>query len=234
MKTIIANLKMTLNKCEMEKYLNTVKEIDFRGNEIVVAPSTLYLSLDDKYNEFLCSQNIYEEEEGSYTGEISAKQVNSLGVKYTIINHSERNIYFNETLEKANKKIILAMNNNLTPIVCLGDSKEEKDDNRSIESIKKQLDKLVENVDLDKRVIIAYEPLYAIGTNLTPTIEDINEICIYIKEYFNNKSNIDIIYGGSVNGSNIYNILDDCKIDGVIIGKYITNINNLVEIIEKI
>lgn len=234
MKIVIANLKMTLNKAEMQQYLELVNEKNFRGNEIVVCPSMLYLSLDEKYNRFLGSQNIYEEESGSYTGEISASQVNSLGINYTIINHSERNLYFNETLEKANKKIILAMQNNLIPIVCLGDSKAEKDNNKSIEAIKSQLDKLFENIDLSKRIIVAYEPLYAIGTNLTPMPSDINEICMYIKSYFEKSQNIDIIYGGSINETNIYNIMNECEINGVIIGKHITNINNLIEIIDNI
>lgn len=234
MKIIVANLKMNLVKEEMEKYLKIVNKQKFKNNEIIVCPSTAYLSINKKYNKFLCSQNIYQEEQGSYTGEISAKQVKSLGINYTIINHSERNIYFNENNEIANSKLHLAMENNLIPIVCLGDSKEEKDSGKSIEAIKGHLDNLFKDVSLDGRIVVAYEPLYAIGTNVTPTIEDIKEVSTFIKTYFNNQPNINVIYGGSVNETNVDDVLSKCNVDGVIIGKHINKIENLVDIIKKI
>ena len=234
MKLIIANLKMNLTKEETINYLEKISNIDTKDNKIIICPSTLYLSLNDKYKYILGCQNISINKEGSYTGQVSINQVKSLDIKYTLVHHSEVCTYLNETTKEANAKLKHILDNNLIPIVCVGETKLDKDNNKSYEAITKTLDEIFKNIDTTKEIIIAYEPIYAIGTNNTPSIEDITNMIKYIRKYFLYKNNISLIYGGSINNSNINQILNINQLDGLIIGNYITNINNLINVINII
>lgn len=172
------------------------------------------------------AQNMHYEEKGAYTGEISGKMLKSVGVEYVIIGHSERRKYFSETDEMVNKKIKLAFENGLKPIVCVGESLEEREAGKAFEIIENQTIKALDGLT-DEQVantIIAYEPIWAIGTGKTASSIDANEACLKIREkiaekYGQNVSNRVIIqYGGSMKPENAKELLEMSDIDGGLIG----------------
>ena len=172
------------------------------------------------------AQNMHFEEKGAYTGEVSGQMLNSIGVEYVIIGHSERRQYFNETDESVNKKIKAAFANNLKPIVCVGESLEQRENGSAKEVVTTQTRLALEglsNEDVTK-TIIAYEPIWAIGTGKTATKEDANEACKKIRDkiaeiYGNDISeNVIIQYGGSMKPSNAKELLEMPDIDGGLIG----------------
>lgn len=155
-------------------------------------------------------------------------QLKSIGVSYVIVGHFERKKYLNETSDIVNKKIKEALKNNIIPIVCIGETKEERSLRKTQEIIKKQLKDYFYKVDFGNDIIIAYEPIWAIGTNIIPTINEIEETIKKIKEIVN----IKVLYGGSVNSNNISDIIK--VTDGVLIGKASTDINEFLKIIEVV
>ena len=172
------------------------------------------------------AQNMHFEDSGAYTGEISGQMLDSIGVEYVIIGHSERREYFNETDETVNKKIKAALRNNLKPIVCVGETLEEYEKGLTKDKIVGQIEKAFDGLDKEDmgKIIIAYEPIWAIGTGKTATPE-IAENCLLeirnkIKELFGDSVafDISILYGGSVKASNISELLDQEDIDGVLVG----------------
>ena len=172
------------------------------------------------------AQNMHFEEKGAYTGEVSGQMLNSIGVEYVIIGHSERRQYFNETDESVNKKIKAAFANNLKPIVCVGESLEQRESGIAFDIITAQVEKALDGLTNDQveNTIIAYEPIWAIGTGKTATKEDANEACKKIRDkiaeiYGNDISeNVIIQYGGSMKPSNAKELLEMPDIDGGLIG----------------
>ena len=172
------------------------------------------------------AQNMHFEAQGAYTGEISGKMLKSIGVEYVIIGHSERREYFNETDETVNKKIKAAFENNLKPIVCVGESLEQRESGIAFDVITSQTQKALEGLTKEQvqNTIIAYEPIWAIGTGKTATSEDANEACKKIREkiaeiYGQNVANGVIIqYGGSMKPENAKELLEKSNIDGGLIG----------------
>ena len=171
------------------------------------------------------AQNMHYEEKGAYTGEISGKMLKSVGVEYVIIGHSERRQYFKETDETVNKKIKAAFDNNLKPIVCVGETLEEREAGKAIEIIESQTQKALEGLKVEQVVdtIIAYEPIWAIGTGKTATSEDANEACKKIREKIaeiygqNIAERVIIQYGGSMKPENAKELLEMSDIDGGLI-----------------
>ena len=172
------------------------------------------------------AQNMHFEEKGAYTGEVSGAMLKSIGVEYVIIGHSERRQYFAETDETVNKKIKAAFANGLKPIVCVGESLEEKEAGKTSEIITNQTKLALEGLTNEqvRNTIIAYEPIWAIGTGKTATSEDANNsiICIRnkIAEIYGNDVAQDVIiqYGGSVKSSNAKELFNTSDIDGGLIG----------------
>lgn len=172
------------------------------------------------------AQNMHWEESGAYTGEVSGKMLKSIGVEYVIIGHSERRQYFNETDETVNKKIKAAFENELKPIVCVGETLEQRETGKAEEIITNQtkiaLDGLTEKQV--ENTIIAYEPIWAIGTGKTATADDANNSIKAIrneiaKNYGQNIANKVIIqYGGSVKASNAKELFSTSDIDGGLVG----------------
>ena len=166
------------------------------------------------------------EESGAYTGEVSAQMLKSIGVEYVIIGHSERRQYFNETDETVNKKIKSAFNVGLKPIVCVGESLEERESGKAVEKVTNQvklaLEGLTENQVED--VIIAYEPIWAIGTGKTATSEDANNMIKQIRQEISKlygqivAERVIIQYGGSVKSSNSKELFSTSDIDGALVG----------------
>ena len=165
------------------------------------------------------------EEMGAFTGEISPLMLKELDMDYVIIGHSERRQYFNETNEAVNKKVLKALKEGLLPIVCCGETLEQREAGDTKEHCKEQIQKALKNVpkcDLEK-IVIAYEPIWAIGTGKTATSEDANDVISYIRNvvrelYGNLADNVRIQYGGSVKPSNISEIMAKSDIDGALVG----------------
>lgn len=180
----------------------------------------------DKTSVGVGAQNFHYEDKGAFTGEISASMLLEIGTKYVIIGHSERRQYFGETDETVNRKTKKALDIGLIPIVCVGESLEQRENDETKSVIKAQVEKALKEISKDDiaKVIIAYEPIWAIGTGKTATAEQANEVCRFIREtltdVFGEKSSekIRIQYGGSVKPSNIKEIMAQSDIDGALIG----------------
>lgn len=226
-KIIVANHKMNLTLNEIENYLKNIKPND----NIVICPTSIYVSYFLK-NYHVGLQNIYLEDKGAYTGEISPLQASSMGITYTIVGHSERRNYFNEDDVMINKKVLASLKNKLNVIVCIGENEEEIKISDKI--IKRQLLKALNNVDDFDKIIIAYEPIWAIGTNKTPTNKDISDVVGYIKLLVkqNFKKDVLVLYGGSVNEKNIETLNEIENVDGFLIGGASTDSGKFKKIIE--
>mgnify|MGYP000886520252 CR=1 FL=1 len=172
------------------------------------------------------AQNMYFEESGAYTGEVSPQMLTNLGVKYVILGHSERREYFNETDEIVNKKVLKAIEHNLIPIICVGETLEQREQGITIDLVRLQTKIALKDVSADKakEVIIAYEPIWAIGTGKTASSEQAEEVCKAIREvvaeiYDSSVAEaIRIQYGGSVNASNAKELFEMNNIDGGLVG----------------
>jgi triosephosphate isomerase len=224
---IAANWKMNKTIEETEEFINSFLPLvkDVTGVDILIAPpfTSLYFAyhlLKDS-NVRLGSQNLFYEEKGAYTGEISAGMLLSAGCSSVIIGHSERRQYFLETDEIVNKKINTAKKNGLDVILCIGESLQEREDNKTFEVLDKQLSGSLKDINLDG-ITIAYEPIWAIGTGRTATPEQANEAHTYIRDWLNkNKEGSDkvrILYGGSVTPDNIESLMAEPEVEGALVG----------------
>ena len=159
-------------------------------------------------------------ENGAYTGEISASQVKSMNINYAIIGHSERREYFEETDNIINKKIKLGIENNLKIILCIGETLNHKENNQTNEILKKQIVEGLKDIKDINNIIIAYEPIWSIGTGLIPTNDEIYDTTNFIKEEINRLYNKDImvLYGGSVNDENINVLSEINNLSGFLVG----------------
>ncbi|MFV0471509.1 MAG: triose-phosphate isomerase [Paludibacteraceae bacterium] len=172
------------------------------------------------------AQNSANKESGAYTGEISAAMVKSTGANYVILGHSERRAYYGETFEILKEKVLLALSNELKPIFCIGELKEEREANRQNEVVKAQLEGSVFNLSAEDfgKIVVAYEPVWAIGTGLTATSDQAQEIHAYIRSLIAGKygneiaQNTTILYGGSCNAGNAKELFSKPDVDGGLIG----------------
>jgi triosephosphate isomerase len=172
------------------------------------------------------AENCADKAAGAYTGEVSAEMVASTGAEYCILGHSERRMYYGETYEILKEKTLLALANNLKPIFCIGELKEEREANKQNEVVKAQLEGSVFNLSAEdfSKVVLAYEPVWAIGTGLTATSDQAEEIHAYIRsliaEKYGNEvaENTTILYGGSCKGSNAKELFSKPNVDGGLIG----------------
>ncbi len=230
-KVIAGNWKMNMLPNEamefIEKLAPQVKDTD---NEVILCVPyiDLFYSLLNvqETNIKIGAQNMHFKESGAYTGEVSGKMLKSIGVEYVIIGHSERRQYFAETDETVNKKIKAAFENGLKPIVCVGETLEQREEGKTKEIITKQTELALEGLTPEQvqNTIIAYEPIWAIGTGKTATAEDANnsiksirdKICqIYGQKIANG---VIIQYGGSVKGENAKELFEMSDIDGGLVG----------------
>lgn len=172
----------------------------------------------------LGAQNVHFAEKGAYTGEISAAMLKEYGVEYVIIGHSERRQYFGETDETVNRRTLAALAAGLTPIVCIGESLEEREGGKTEEVLEKQIRIGLSGIDNISRIVIAYEPIWAIGTGKTATAEQANETIAFIRSQCASKfcpvcaQNVRIQYGGSMNAKNCRELMAMPEIDGGLIG----------------
>lgn len=233
MKIIAANFKMNLTKKEIDNYL---KEIDNKKiNNVIFFPSNIYIPYFSKYN--IGSQDISFKELGSITGDTSIKQYLDFNIKYVLIGHSERRKYFNDS-KYISDKVNLALKNNIIPIICVGETEEEYNNNLTKKVLKDELDEALENniTLLNNKIIIAYEPIFSIGTNKVLDIKEIENIVSYIKSYLKNTYLLDIkvLYGGSVNLNNIGNLEKISNLDGYLIGNASLDAKSFLDLTSKI
>lgn len=190
----------------------------------------------------VAAQNCARWERGAYTGEVSAEMIRSLGAHYVIIGHSERRQYFNETNEELKLKVDLALKNVLRPILCVGERLEERNANVHFDVVRKQLTESLFHLDKEDilKVVIAYEPVWAIGTGNTATPEQAQEMHAYIRSLIAEKYNIlvandiPILYGGSCNSKNATSLFVQPDIDGGLIGGASLKADEFIEIIKAL
>lgn len=233
-KLIIGNIKMNMKFGELANYLKHFKNIN--NKNVVICPSYIYIPYFLNYNFSVGSQNVCAYEDGGYTGEVSARQLASIGVKYTIVGHSERRIKLNESNLEINKKVKMSLDSKLKVILCIGETLEENKLYKTNIVLKRQIrDSLFDIKDLSN-VIIAYEPVWSIGTNKIPNKEDLINTITYIKKLVKDMYGVDIkvIYGGSINEKNILDLNNIKELDGFLIGSASINPIKFIEIIEKI
>ena len=230
-KVIAGNWKMNKLPNEAIEFINELAPLvkDTEHEVVICVPYTdlfyTLLHVQDT-NIKVGAQNMNAESKGAFTGEISGEMLKSIGVEYVIIGHSERRAYYNETDESVNKKLKKALNLELKPIVCVGESLEQRESGSAKEIVTTQTRLALEglsNSDVEK-TIIAYEPIWAIGTGKTATKEDANETIKWIREEISNlygnetADNVIIQYGGSVKSSNAKELFGMSDIDGGLVG----------------
>ena len=192
-----------------------------------------------KANFYTGAQNCSEHISGAYTGEVSAAMVKSIGCNYVLVGHSERRQYFNETVEQLEMKMKLAFENNLSPVFCFGEKLNERKNNSHFEVVKKQLKDVLTifNINQIEKTILAYEPVWAIGTGETATAQQAQEMHAFIRktiaELFDDDvaKNIPILYGGSCNAKNAKELFACADVDGGLIGGASLNAEDFCKII---
>lgn len=190
----------------------------------------------------VAAQNCADKESGAYTGEISAAMVKSTGAEYVILGHSERRTYYGETDAILKEKVLIALKNDLKPIFCIGEVKAEREANKQNEVVKVQLEGALFNLSPEEfsKIVIAYEPVWAIGTGLVATPEQAQEIHAYIRGLIAAKygkeiaDNTTILYGGSCNAQNAKGLFENPDIDGGLIGGASLKVEDFVGIIDAI
>lgn len=238
-KIIALNHKMNLNYDLVNEYIERINKVK-TDNKIIIIPSYLYIETFIKNTKYdIGSQNLSNELNGAFTGEVSSIQLNSIGVKYSLVGHSERRNLFHETDEIINEKTRQCLNHGITPIICVGETLSEHNNDETLVKINNQISHAIlglDDLNEKKEIIIAYEPIYAIGTGKAPEVKEIEIVINHIYEVLSKYDNIDfkILYGGSVNKENIKKILDINKLDGVLIGTISSKIEDIIKIIETV
>lgn len=228
---IAGNWKMNKTNQEAVEMLSDLKEQVKGINNVKIVIGAPFTALSDAVktvsgsNVEIAAENVYPKESGAYTGEISPKMLHSIGVKYVIIGHSERREYFKETNDFINQKVKAVLAENMTPILCIGETLEERETNKTICVLKTQIEEGLVGIEASqaKNIILAYEPVWAIGTGKTATPEMAQEthkeIRKILKRLFGEVSEEMIIqYGGSMKPENAKELLAQQDIDGGLIG----------------
>ncbi len=231
-KSIIAgNWKMNMTPSESVNFVEKLidEEIKSPGEIVICVPFTSLYPVKEAVSNSeikLGSQNVYFESSGAYTGEISGEMLKDLNVDYAIVGHSERREIFGESDEMINKKVLKLLELDINPILCVGETLEEREDGTHFDKVKSQITACLKDVDEKnlEKVVIAYEPIWAIGTGKSASSDDAEEMCAFIrnliKEFFGEKvsNSIRIQYGGSVKPETIDELMSKENIDGALVG----------------
>ncbi|MFC0525522.1 triose-phosphate isomerase [Pontibacillus salicampi] len=243
---IAGNWKMNKLLNEAEDFVTDVKgqvpSFD-QVESVVVAPYTHLHPLVQKAagsDVKIGAQNMHFEESGAFTGEVSPEMLKDIGVEYVVLGHSERRELFAETDESVNKKVHAAFKHDLTPIVCVGESDEQRENGQANDIVEAQVKKALEGVTNEQvqDVIIAYEPIWAIGTGKTATAEDANAMCAHIRNVVKSYADeeaaeaIRIQYGGSVKPANVEELLGQSDIDGALVGGASLKADSFLSLVE--
>lgn len=227
---IAGNWKMNKNMEESIELIKDIKKHKLEENveKVVCVPFT---DLNVVKGELegtdikLGAQNMHFEESGAYTGEISPTMLQEIGVDYVVLGHSERRQMFNETDETVNKKVKSAVKHGIKPIVCVGETLEQKEAGKEKEVVKEQIEGALEGLSGEdiKDLVVAYEPIWAIGTGKTASAEDAESMCGFIRSIINDlygdlSESLRIQYGGSVKPANVKELMEKTEIDGALVG----------------
>ncbi len=227
-KVIAGNWKMNKLAGECEEFIGKIiSDIDTDEKDVIICPTFISLwsavRVTEGTNVSVGAQNMHYEEKGAFTGEVSAEMIRETGCRYVIIGHSERRKYFAETDETVSLKIKKAYETGLIPIMCIGETLEERESGETFNVLKGQLENALRPISFDENIIIAYEPVWAIGTGKTATDEQAQEACKFVRDTLNGiigekSEDIRILYGGSVNEKNVKNLMAMPDIDGALVG----------------
>jgi triosephosphate isomerase len=239
---IAANWKMNKTVSETQEFLSAfIPEVkDVKDVDIVIAPPFTSLSMAAEKlkntNIILAAQDVFYEEKGAYTGEVSPLMLTDIGCRYVIIGHSERRQYFKETDEIVNRKIKAAKKGGLGVIFCIGESLEEREAGKTLDVLEREINKGLYETAMED-MVIAYEPIWAIGTGKTATPEQAQEAHAYIRErlranYGKKADEVCIIYGGSVTPENIDSLMACKDLDGALVGGASLKVEGFIRIVK--
>lgn len=243
-KIIAGNWKMNKTRSQAIEFVQDLKAEEIKGNKkvIVCAPFTSLYVISQLIEDTcikLGAQNMHYEDQGAFTGEVSPLMLIGSHVEYVILGHSERREYFNETDELINKKVLTATKHGLKPILCVGENLKQREDGLAGKVITDQIKSSLADVEQDdmQRIIIAYEPIWAIGTGKTASSQEADEGCKIIRDtiagMFNRDTaeNVNILYGGSVNVKNANELFTMPNIDGGLVGGASLKAKDFIQII---
>ncbi len=246
-KIVAGNWKMNVNFSDAEDLIveiaDQIEELSEKV-EVIICPPYVYLEMatdiEQETNVMIGAQNISQFEAGAYTGEISAEMLESLNVRFCIIGHSERRKYFHETNEELAQKVNIAIKHKISPIFCIGETLEERTADKHFEIIEQQLNESLFHLSQDdfEQVLIAYEPVWAIGTGVTASAAQAQEMHAYIRSLIVKKYNTEtadecyILYGGSCNSSNAELLFSLPDVDGGLIGGASLKADEFLKIID--
>ena len=247
---VIANWKMNPDSLDKANALFGLVEKGIYNNqktEVAICPPCVYLNnLKKRTNSFLKfgAQDCFWEKKGAYTGGISALMLKNLGCKYVIIGHSDRRRYFNETNEAINKKLKAVLNEKMVPVLCVGETKEQRSKGQTKSVLKKQIKLALNGVNIsgskNLEFCIVYEPIWAIGSENPCDVKEIQKIAPFIRkliaENYNAKiaEKISILYGGSVVAKNVFDYIDTAGLQGVVVGEASLDAKEFVKIVKAI
>ena len=216
----VANWKLNGNFQFIDQFIAEISLPRDKSKCVVICPTSIHLDYMSKMKTgfYLGAQNVSQHEDGAFTGEISAGSLSDLNINFCIVGHSERRQFFFEKNEEINLKSAKLINNNLIPIICIGETLVEKEKGITNDILEQQLKKSIPSLSNFENTIIAYEPVWAIGTGLTPTNEEINDTHGFIKGHNAKFNKYKVIYGGSVKSNNVKEITSLLNVDGTLIG----------------
>jgi triosephosphate isomerase (TIM) len=224
------NFKMNGSKESIKTIVDNLNAADLPSNvEVVLCPPAPYLAWTAEHNKqsvvSVGAQNSYVKASGAYTGELSPLAIKDAGAEWVILGHSERREYFSESDEFVAEKTVFAIQNGLKVILCIGESLEEKKAGKTLEVCKRELSAVIKAVKPEdwEKIVIAYEPIWAIGTGLAATAQDAQDIHHEIRTYLKSQigaiaDDVRILYGGSANGKNAVDFKDKVDVDGFLVG----------------
>jgi triosephosphate isomerase len=228
---ISGNWKMFKNRAETRAYIEELKPLIEATDSVEVGLCVPFTSLETAVAAAegsairICAQNMHEEDEGAYTGEISRTMLTDVGVYGVVLGHSERRRYFNETDKALQRKVPAALDAGLCPILCVGETEEEREHGDTERRLRAQVQEALEDVSVASfdQLVIAYEPVWAIGTGKVATTEQAQEAIAFIRalvaaRYREGARQVRILYGGSVNADNAADILSQPDVDGALVG----------------
>ncbi|MDR0617701.1 MAG: triose-phosphate isomerase [Endomicrobium sp.] len=239
------NWKMNKTIAESVSFVHMLKTAvsDVKDVDVLVFPT--FISTNAVYNEVkglnikVGAQNLFWEEKGAFTGEVSASMLKDAGCSYVLIGHSERRQYFGEVDKTVNKKVKAASLNDIVPIVCVGETLKEREENTTFKVIKKQVKESLSDLSQEEasKLVIAYEPVWAIGTGKTATPQQAQEVHAFIREiysqlYKNAADKVRILYGGSVKPDNVSELMKQSDIDGGLVGGASLEVESFIKLVK--
>jgi len=231
---IVANWKLNGSQSFSKTYYNQIKAgyVPKKDNCLIICPPATYIDKSINKNIFFGAQDCSSYVEGAYTGEISAKILKDIGCSFCIVGHSERRAIFNDSYDRIADKLNNCLEYNIIPIFCIGETLQQKKENLTLDILNEQITKSIPKNFSNNKMIIAYEPVWAIGSGLIPDFKEISTIHLRIKNDIFNDLKIKVLYGGSVKADNYKKILKSDGVDGLLVGGSSFNLDEFNKIIK--